>query len=146
MRATPRPPPGRRARGGGEFTLAADPLAPVLQLPSTDPPIPPPLRKPATTAPTDPTRFVVSIGRDVPPGLYDVRAVGRFGITNPRVFLVSASPELVAKPGNTNAAATVDLPRGAAIHATAEANATQFYRLSLHRGERLRLDAWTAQL
>src|SRR5205823_270546 len=74
-------------------------------------------------------RFVVTIDPAVPPGLYDVRAIGRFGISNPRTFLVSATPERTAQPGNTTAATAGELPMGAAIHAAAEANAVQFFRL-----------------
>src|SRR5436309_2930772 len=34
-------------------------------------------------------RFRVSIAADVPAGTYDVRLVGRFGVSNPRLFAVS---------------------------------------------------------
>src|SRR6266436_501793 len=36
----------------------------------------------------DGNKFNVSITSGTPPGFYDVRAVGRFGISNPRVFAV----------------------------------------------------------
>ena len=32
--------------------------------------------------------FTVTIAADVPPGIYDVRAVGTFGVSNPRSFVV----------------------------------------------------------
>src|SRR4051794_15201944 len=34
-------------------------------------------------------RFRLRIAADVPPGTYDVRLVGRFGVSNPRLFSVS---------------------------------------------------------
>src|SRR5215212_718841 len=34
-------------------------------------------------------RFKVTVGAKVPPGTYDARLVGRYGITNPRLFAVS---------------------------------------------------------
>src|SRR5687767_15083800 len=35
-----------------------------------------------------PAVFTVSIGKDVPAGVYECRVVGRFGISNPRAFAV----------------------------------------------------------
>src|SRR5437879_494556 len=35
-----------------------------------------------------PNQFVVTIAKDVPPGSYEVRAMGRFGLSNPRSFVV----------------------------------------------------------
>src|SRR5262245_43033553 len=34
-------------------------------------------------------RFKVTVAADVPPGTYDARLVGKWGITNPRLFAVS---------------------------------------------------------
>ncbi|MCA9218786.1 MAG: hypothetical protein KDA71_00585, partial [Planctomycetales bacterium] len=36
-----------------------------------------------------PNTFVVSVAGNVPPGLYEARAVGRYGISNPRAFVVT---------------------------------------------------------
>jgi hypothetical protein len=85
-------------------------------------------------------KFVVSIDPTVPPGLYDVRAAGRFGISNPRTFVVSASPERAAAPGNTAIASAAELLPGTAIHAIAEANARQFFRIPLKRHDRVLFD------
>src|SRR4051794_36299100 len=52
-------------------------------------------------------KFVVTIGSNTPPGRYEVRAVGRFGISNPRIFAVDTLPELVISPTNTTAAVAV---------------------------------------
>lgn len=41
-------------------------------------------------------QFSLTIPADVPPGRYEVRAAGAYGISNPRVFVVSAHP--VVKP------------------------------------------------
>ena len=46
-------------------------------------------------------KFAVSIGADVPPGFYDVRMVGRFGISNPRTFVVGQRPEVLRAGTNT---------------------------------------------
>ena len=41
--------------------------------------------------------FTVQIPADVRPGFYEVRAVGRYGVSNPRAFLVGAAPEIFAR-------------------------------------------------
>ena len=40
-------------------------------------------------------RFKVSIRQNVKPGIYDVRAQSRYGISNPRRFMVSTHPEIL---------------------------------------------------
>lgn len=47
-------------------------------------------------------QFVVSISGDVPPGNYEVRTVGFFGISNPRTFVVGTRKEISeTEPNNT---------------------------------------------
>src|SRR5262245_23987440 len=41
-----------------------------------------------------PAKFKVSIAPDTPLGLHDVRAVGRYGISNPRTFVVGDMLEI----------------------------------------------------
>lgn len=41
-----------------------------------------------------PDTFVVKVGKDVPPGYYEVRARGLFGLSNPRTFHVGTQPEV----------------------------------------------------
>src|SRR4029079_8545373 len=38
---------------------------------------------------------IVKIAGDVPPGVYEVRAQGRFGLSNPRAFVVGSSQEII---------------------------------------------------
>ncbi len=77
-------------------TLIADPkaAAPTLAVAST-----PPTNaggKPATTtsATTGTARFKISVAANVPVGDYDVRSIGKFGISNPRTFSVSDCEEV----------------------------------------------------
>ena len=41
-----------------------------------------------------PGRFTLNIADDVPPGVYDLRVVGRYGVSNPRAFVVGDRPEV----------------------------------------------------
>src|SRR6516162_9207759 len=46
-------------------------------------------------------KFKVTVATDVPAGTYDARLVGKYGITNPRLFAVSSGlQEVVEKAGN----------------------------------------------
>src|SRR6266699_1031189 len=65
---------------------------------------------PKTTAATslEPARpvanqFIVTIASDVPPGIYEVRALGRFGLSNPRAFAVGLLNETTDAAGNSSA-------------------------------------------
>lgn len=54
-----------------------------------------------------PNQFVVTISGDVPVGRHEVRAVGLFGISNPRSFVVGDRDEIVeAEPNNVAEQAT----------------------------------------
>ncbi|MBM4077323.1 MAG: hypothetical protein FJ267_16960, partial [Planctomycetes bacterium] len=51
-------------------------------------------------------QFSVRISGEVPPGNYEVRTVGFFGVSNPRTFVVGIQPEsLEAEPNNAKAQA-----------------------------------------
>lgn len=69
--------------------------------PSTDP------KKPATFK-----AFKVRIARDVPLGIYDVRVSSRWGVSNPRAFVVSDLPVVAEKESNDDvpAAQRLTLP------------------------------------
>ena len=53
-------------------------------------------------------QFAITVAADVPSGNYEVRAVGFFGISNPRTFVVGAKKELnETEPNNTRETAPV---------------------------------------
>ncbi len=53
-------------------------------------------------------QFAITVAGDVPPGNYEVRAVGFFGISNPRTFVIGAKKELnETEPNNTRETAPV---------------------------------------
>jgi hypothetical protein len=54
-----------------------------------------------------PNTFLITIADDVPLGVHEVRANGRFGISNPRSFVVGERPELIeTEPNNSVEQAT----------------------------------------
>src|SRR5207237_9218388 len=70
-----------------------------------------------------PGKFKISVAADVPEGTYDVRLVGRFGVSNPRLFAVTRDladvPE--TEPNNTAAQAQT-IAVNSAIHGTSDGN------------------------
>ncbi len=59
-----------------------------------------------------PNEFVVTVAGDVPAGHHDVRVVGKYGISNPRVFVIDALVTIVEVEGNNqaNEAQALELP------------------------------------
>src|SRR6516164_8684802 len=82
--------------------------------------------------------FRLSIAADVPPGTYDVRLVGRFGVSNPRLFSVSHGLADVAKKGKNNEpAAAQRVAVNSAVNGLSEGNAEDFYRFRARKGQRV---------
>ncbi len=99
------------AFGGSETD---EPQALVFSHPGLkgEPIIPPPPKvdpkaKPDPNAKAPPiTKFNVTIAKDVPVGFYDVRLVNKYGVSNPRVFVVGDLAEVAEKePNNEDAQA-----------------------------------------
>lgn len=67
--------------------------------PKVDPKADP--KKPAPPPPPI-TKFTVTIGKEVPPGYYDVRFVSKRGISNPRIFVVGTLEEVLEKEPNND--------------------------------------------
>lgn len=75
--------------------------------PPKDPPAdpkkkdPPPAKKKGAP-PSGPHAFKVTADAGVPPGIYDVRVVGKWGVSNPRAFAVGDLPEVNEKEPNND--------------------------------------------
>ena len=81
--------------------------------------------------------FRVTIAKDVPPGVYDVRAIGAWGISNPRAFVVSNRRELVV-PGNpATPESAYELPVGAVASGRIPARSHHFFKTHLEQGQRV---------
>lgn len=79
--------------------------------------------------PTNPPGvFTVSIATNVPPGNYEARVVGRFGISNPRFFSVDNRTNLIAHSGNQSPETALTLPVESTVSAAATASAADYYK------------------
>jgi len=109
---------------------------------------------PEMTAPTEfdpqpraiPRRMVVTIAPDVPAGLYDVVAVGRYGVSGPRTFLVGTTAE-IAKAGEPDSLSKAqEVAADATITARATAGKSDHYAVPLEAGQRIRAEVWARRI
>ncbi len=80
-------------------------------------------------------QFTVQVAADVPPGVYEVRAEGRFGQSNPRWFLVSSSNELTDAAGNATADKSIEVLPGSGLSGRIDSNSMDFIKVPLKAGE-----------
>lgn len=92
------------------------------------------------TARPMPNQFSVQIAGDVPPGIYEARAISRFGISNPRSFVVSSLTEENDAAGNNSVEKAVKLAAGTAVSGRMEAGQFDYFKLSMKKGERIILE------
>ncbi len=123
-------PPGAKQGGNVEITLTGLDLDEVKSLHFSD------ARITAKAGPA-PLKFTVTIPPEVPVGIYDLRAVGQWGVSNPRAFEVGALPEIVNKPGNVAVASAAPISVGQVINGVAEVDAVHHYKLPLKKGQRI---------
>ncbi|MAT14682.1 MAG: hypothetical protein CMJ46_05355 [Planctomyces sp.] len=94
-----------------------------------------------------PQKFLVNIAADVPPGIYEVRAQGFFGVSNPRRFEVSHLKQITeAEPNNSFDQATpmeLESVANGVIHAGGEID---IFKFEGKAGQRLLAYAKAAQL
>ena len=93
-------------------------------------------------------KFKVTIAAGVPPGLYEVRAAGYFGVTNARRFAVGDRDEIAEKEPNNDAATAQEPPLGAVINGTCDVQGFDCFKVQAKKGQRylaecqaLRLDS-----
>jgi hypothetical protein len=85
-----------------------------------------------------PNQFTVTLSGDVPPGQYEVRCVGLWGISNPRTFVVGNRKEAVeVEPNNTREQAT-PLEFNTTVNGKTNGGTdVDFYKISAKAGQRV---------
>lgn len=86
-------------------------------------------------------KFGVSIAADVPPGTYEVRAAGKYGLSNPRFFLVDSRPELNETEPNSRLDQANEVALGGIVNGVAAGGADRdLFRFAAKKGQRLVVD------
>ncbi|MES2568953.1 MAG: hypothetical protein V4710_02735, partial [Verrucomicrobiota bacterium] len=132
-------PPGGKSGSEVTLTVAGSALEEIDRLHFSHPGITA-AKKPEANA------FAVTIGAEVPVGIYDVRVAGRQGISNPRVFVVGHLPEGVEAKANNQPDAAVELANGSVFNGTVPAAAREFFKISAKKGERLVVECAAGEL
>lgn len=97
---------------------------------------PPPPAKPAARPPV--TRFKVTIPPGTPPGIHDVRLVNKWGVSNPRAFVVGDLPELAEKEPNNNDTEAQKVPLNCTVNGgIASPTDVDYYVFPGARGQRV---------
>lgn len=99
-----------------------------------------------TVADLVPNQFTVTIAADVPPGVYDICAVGTFGISNPRSFVVGDLPEVIEQPGNNSQDKALVVPLGSVVNGLSDGVSPDWFKVTLAPGQRLIVDCWAQRL
>jgi hypothetical protein len=88
----------------------------------------------------DEGKFTVAIAAGVPPGMYEARAVGRYGASNPRFFVVDTREEIVETEPNNRFDQAGEAPWGAIVNGQANGADRDFFRFTGKAGARLLVD------
>lgn len=92
------------------------------------------------------TKFAVSIGLDVAPGVCDVRVAGAFGLSNPRSFAVGNLTETNTTAKHQNPTNALEIPLNTTINARAEAGAVAWYKFTAKNGDRITIQCAATEL
>lgn len=85
-----------------------------------------------------PDQFVLRIAADVPPGQYDVRALGLYGLSNPRVFEVGTLPEVAEKEPNSAGEEAQEISVPGVVNGQVNGAAdVDYFRFVAQAGERM---------
>ncbi len=84
--------------------------------------------------------FTVTVAADVPPGYYEVRAVGYHGISSARTFAVSNLPEANESEPNNDPAKGNDLAVGSVMNGATEPQKYDYFRITLKKSQRITID------
>jgi hypothetical protein len=92
-------------------------------------------------------RFKISVASNVPAGTYDVYLVGKFGVSNPRLFAVSHGlTEVAEKEPNDDFETAQVIPVNSAVNGSSDGNREDVYRFSLKKGQRVVIECQAQKL
>lgn len=90
--------------------------------------------------------FDVQIAGDVSAGVYEARVVGRFGISNPRAFVIGNYDETIDAGGNGQPANAKKLTVNSTMNGTVDSNQFDYFTLTLKSGQRVVIDCWAKRI
>jgi len=88
----------------------------------------------------EPNRFVVSVATNVPPGTYEARVIGRFGVSSPRFFAVGMQREANDSDGNSAFASAQSIALETTVNGRAPSVGADFFRFEANQGQRVLIE------
>ncbi len=139
-------PPGGKAGSTVEVSLTGTDLDDANRLLFSQTNIVAQPKPGATDQPPESNRFIVTIGADVPVGFYEARVIGRFGISNPRTFVVGDLPETTVVTTNHSPATATRTPLGTVVNSHTDTSAVDYFRFTAEKGRRVLIDCQTRDI
>lgn len=94
-----------------------------------------------------PKKFKVSAAADVPQGTYDMRLVGRYGISNPRLFQVTHRWTVLAEKEKNNTSETAQaVDVNSVLDANSDSNDVDIFSFTAAAGQRITIDCLAGRL
>jgi hypothetical protein len=91
--------------------------------------------------------FRVTVAKDVPAGTYDARLVGRWGVSNPRLFAVSVGLiDVAEKEPNDSIEQAQPVPVNCAVNGTSDGGRDDIFRVTLRKGQRVIIECQAQKL
>ncbi len=87
-------------------------------------------------------QFTVKIAPDVPPGIYEVRSVGRYGLSNPRAFVVDDLKQVKKEGSPYERETAMPVEVGSTVSAQIAANRVEYYAVEFKKDDRVLIDCW----
>ena len=91
-------------------------------------------------------QFRLAVAADVPAGTYDVRLVGRFGVSNPRLFSVSHGLTDVARKEPMEPGTPQTIAVNSAVNGVCAGNREDVFRFAATKGQRVVIDCQAGKL
>jgi hypothetical protein len=91
-------------------------------------------------------QFTVTVAADVPPGAYEARVLGRFGLSNPRTFIVGTLAEVLEKSGNGSPETAQEIVLEATVNGRTDSQAADYYKFTVKKGQRVIVDCAAREL
>ncbi len=130
-------PPGGKAGSQFEISLTGADLDEANQLHFSHPGITARQKVGETNGLPEANKFLVTIAANAPPGVYEARVVGRFGISNPRAFVIGDLPESLAPTTNKTPASAMTISLGTIVNGHSHADAVAYFKFTARKGQRI---------
>jgi hypothetical protein len=139
-------PPGGQVHSTVEVALEGQDLDETAELRFSHPGLTAKPKLAEANGQPEPNKFLVTIAPETPEGIYEVRAWGRFGLSNPRAFAVGSLPELIEASANHEASQAQLVALDRTVNGRTDNNAYDYFKFHAAQGQRVLLECLSERL